>query len=268
MQFPIRGVFPFVSSPQQFLNLRFCVDGSLFCCLFQGPSLGRCFLYIPSVWKLIESQIFQLSERPSPDRTARYTLLKAAGTNILVGYWAVSFHLEKDRPAIHAHFLCTHPDFLQSCQSALDSTIISSSSTGHQVHGELQGGQISALRPGTQWTAALCHEVTDLRLERTFPCVFLPAHRHIPAISSSSHHCRGHSFPALQKPQDRSVTSTGQFHTQNKCKAFLPLQSRAAAATPQHLIAPSAPGLAVSAFPEGWIVCCPHTIYHHYGNTL
>lgn len=218
--------------------------GSLFFYLFQGPSLGKQSLY-SSCWKAIESQIFQLSERPSPDCTARYTLLKAAVANILVGYWAVSFHLE-NRTSMYAHFWSTHPDFLQSCQAAMDSTIISSSSMGHP-------GTWGALRPGTHWTAALCHELTDLRLVGTFPCAFSPAHRHVPAISSSSHHCRGHSFLPSRSLRTEVSPRQADLNAQNKCKAFLPLQSHAAAATPQHVIDPSVPGLAASAFPEGWM---------------
>lgn len=106
---PSDEFFPFVSSPQQFLCLRLCVHGSLFFYLFQSPSLGKHSLY-SSCWKAIESQIFQLSERPSPDCTARYTLLKAAVANISVGYWAVSFHLE-NRTGMYTHFWSIHPDF-------------------------------------------------------------------------------------------------------------------------------------------------------------
>lgn len=52
-------------------------------------------------------------------------------------------------------------------------------------------------------------------------------------------------------PRTEVSPQRADLSAQFKGEVFLPLQSRAAAATPQHVIAPYAPGLAASASPEG-----------------
>lgn len=54
-----------------------------------------------------------------------------------------------------------------------------------------------------------------------------------------------------RNPRTEVSPQQAYLNAQNKCQTFLSLQSHTAAATPQHVIAPSAPGLAASAFAEG-----------------
>lgn len=51
-----------------------------------------------------------------------------------------------------------------------------------------------------------------------------------------------------RNPRTEVSPQQADLNAQNKCKTFLLLQSHTAAATPQHVTAPSAPGLAASAF--------------------